>query len=94
MEGYVIDEETEEPLPDTWIHCFDNAGAVTDSTGHFILWLPRTDVMLQAVRVGYLKVRMMQPADTVFTIRMKSNVRIKEVKVIPKKEREEYKIHE
>ena len=94
MEGYVIDEETKEPLPDTWIHCFDNAGAVTDSTGHFILWLPRTDVMLQAVRVGYLKVRMMQPADTVFTIRMKSNVRIKEVKVIPKKEREEYKIHE
>lgn len=94
VEGYVIDEETEEPLPDTWIHCFDNAGAVTDSTGHFALWLPRTDVMLQAVRVGYIKVRITQPADTVFTIRMKSNVRIRDVKVIPKKEREEYKFHE
>lgn len=94
VEGYVIDEETEEPLPDTWIHCFDNAGAVTDPTGHFVLWLPRTDVMLQAVHVGYVKVRITQPADTVFTIRMKSAVRIRDVKVIPKKEREEYKFHE
>ena len=85
VEGYVIDEETEDPLPNTWIHCFDNAGAVTDSTGHFLLWLPRTDVMLQAVRVGYMKVRVTHPADTVFTIRMKSNVRIRDVKVIPKR---------
>jgi len=84
VEGYVIDEETEEPLPDTWIHCFDNAGAVTDSTGHFLLWLPRGDIKLQAVHVGYVKVRIAQPADTVFTIRMRSAVRIRDVKVVPK----------
>ena len=36
----------------------------------------------------------MQPADTILNFRMKSNVRIRDVKVIPKKEREEYKFHE
>ena len=89
VEGYVVDEETKEPLPDTWIHCCgdggdDTAGAATDSTGHFVLWLPRTDVMLQASRVGYINVRITHPADTVITIRMKSNVRIKEVEVLPR----------
>ena len=52
VEGYVIDEETEKPLPDTWISYRDGAGAATDSTGHFILWLPRKDITLQASRAS------------------------------------------
>ena len=83
VEGYVIDEETQEPLPDTWIHYFDTAGAVADSTGHFLLWLPRTDVTLQAVHVGYVKVRITQPTD-IITIRMTPANKIKDVKVTPK----------
>ncbi|MBR1415021.1 MAG: carboxypeptidase-like regulatory domain-containing protein [Prevotella sp.] len=84
MEGYVIDEETEKPLPDTWISYRDGAGAATDSTGHFILWLPRKDITLQASRVGYHTVRLNQLADTTLTIRMKDATKLKEVKATPK----------
>ena len=84
MEGYVIDEETEKPLPDTWIGYADGAGAATDSTGHFILWLPRKDITLQASRVGYHTVRLNQLADTTLTIRMKDATKLKEVKATPK----------
>lgn len=84
VEGYVIDEETEKPLPDTWISYRDGAGAATDSTGHFILWLPHKDVKLQASRVGYHTVRLNQLADTTLTIRMKDATKLKEVKATPK----------
>ena len=84
VEGYVIDEETEKPLPDTWISYRDGAGAATDSTGHFILWLPRKDITLQASRVGYHTVRLNQLADTTLTIRMKDATKLKEVKATPK----------
>ena len=84
MEGYVIDEETEKPLPDTWISYRDGAGAATDSTGHFILWLPHKDVKLLASRVGYHTVRLNQLADTTLTIRMKDATKLKEVKATPK----------
>lgn len=84
MEGYVIDEETEKPLPDTWISYRDGAGAATDSTGHFILWLPHKDVKLQASRVGYHTVRLNHLADTTLTIRMKDATKLKEVKATPK----------
>ncbi len=84
VEGYVIDEETEKPLADTWIGYADGAGAATDSTGHFILWLPHKDVKLQASRVGYHTVRLNQLADTTLTIRMKDATKLKEVKATPK----------
>ena len=84
VEGYVIDEETEKPLPDTWIGYADGAGAATNSTGHFILWLPHKDVKLQASRVGYHTVRLNQLADTTLTIRMKDATKLKEVKATPK----------
>ena len=99
IEGYVIDKDTNEPLPDTWINCTwttyknvgdtwikhtDGAGAATDSTGHFVLWPPRKDVKLQASRVGYMTVRIDQPADTTLTIRMTNATIIKDVKVVPK----------
>jgi len=99
IEGYVIDKDTNEPLPDTWINCTwttyknvgdtwikhtDGAGAATDSTGHFVLWPPRKDVKLQASRVGYVTVRIDQPADTTLTIRMTNATIIKDVKVVPK----------
>lgn len=84
VEGYVIDEETEKPLTDTWIGYADGAGAATDSTGHFILWLPHKDVKLQASRVGYHTVRLNQLADTTLTIRMKDATKLKEVKATPK----------
>ena len=83
VEGYVIDEETEKPLPDTWISYRDGAGAATDSTGHFILWLPRKDIKLQALRAGYLTARINLPADTTLTIRMRP-AKLWEVKATPK----------
>lgn len=99
IEGYVVDKDTNEPLPDTWINCTwttyknvgdtwinhtDGAGAATDSTGHFVLWPPRKDVKLQASRTGYVPVRIDQPADTTLTIRMTNATVIKDVKVVPK----------
>ena len=84
VEGYVVDKDTNEPLPDTWIYYTDGAGAATDSTGHFILWTPRKDVKLQASRVGYVTVRIDQPADTTLTIRMTNATIMKDVKVVPK----------
>jgi hypothetical protein len=97
MEGYVIDNDTGIPLPDTWINykivadTCDNwikyaegGGAATDSTGHFILWMPSNDVKLQASRAGYMTVRINHPADTTLNIRMKPNTTIKDVEVKPK----------
>ena len=83
VEGYVIDEETEKPLPDTWIHYWDNAGAATDSTGHFILWLPKTDVELKASHIGYVSC-VIKTVKPMLTIRLRSATKIREVKVSPK----------
>ena len=92
--GIVLSEDN-EPIPDAWVGVYgEGAGASTDSAGHFSFWLPRKDVTIQASCLGYITVRIKQPADTTLTIRMKSAVRIRDVKVIPKKEREEYIFHE
>lgn len=94
IEGFVYNED-DKPLADAWVHVRDKGiGAPTDSAGHFSFWLPRKDVTIQASCLGYITVRITQPANTTLTIRMKSAVRIREVKVIPKKEREEYIFHE
>ena len=88
IEGYVLDEEG-KPLADAWIG-WDTSfmGAATDSTGHFVMWLPRTVTRLNIELVGFHTIRhQIQPADTILNFRMKDVTKIKEVKVIPKKDR-------
>ena len=84
VEGYVIDEDTEKPLPDAWISYRDGAGAATDSTGHFVLWLPYADVRLQASCMNHKPVHDILPADTTLTIRMKDAAKLREVKATSK----------
>ena len=87
IEGYVLGED-DQPLADTWIACDEGImGAATDCTGHFVMWAPRTVTKLYVRHVGYQTIcHTMQPADTILNFRMKDATKIKEVKVIPKKE--------
>jgi hypothetical protein len=88
IEGYVLGED-DQPLADTWIACDESImGAATDSTGHFLMWAPCTVTKLYVRHVGYQTIcHTMQPADTILNFRMKDATKIKEVKVIPKKDR-------
>ena len=65
VEGYVVDNNG-KPLTEAWVHVkreravlkkhpeLDLAGAATDSTGHYVLWLPKdADIMLRAEQAGY-----------------------------------------
>ncbi|MBQ6225127.1 MAG: Plug domain-containing protein [Bacteroidaceae bacterium] len=65
VEGYVFDNNG-KPLTEAWVHVkreravlkkhpeLDLAGAATDSTGHYVLWLPKdADIMLCAEQAGY-----------------------------------------
>ena len=89
IEGYVLDEDG-KPLADAWIG-WDNTsfmGAATDSTGHFVMWLPRTVTRLNVELVGFHTIRhQIQPDDTILNFRMKDATKLKEVKAKPKKER-------
>jgi len=87
IEGYVLGEN-DQPLADTWIACDESImGAATDSTGHFLMWAPRTVTKLNIELVGFHTIRhQIQPADTILNFRMKDATKIKEVMVIPKKE--------
>jgi len=63
-------------------------GAATDSNGHFVMWLPRTVTRLNVELVGFHTIRhQIQPDDTILNFRMKDATKIKEVKVMPKKDR-------
>lgn len=87
IEGYVLDEDG-KPLADAWIG-WDTSfmGAATDSTGHFVMWLPRTVTRLNIELVGFHTIRhQIQPADTILDFHMKDATKIKDVKVISKKE--------
>ena len=87
VEGYVLDEEG-KPLAYAWVSC-DNGimGAATDSTGHFMMWLPRTVTRLNVELVGFHTIRhQIQPNDTILNFLMKDATKIKEVKVMPKKQ--------
>ena len=86
IEGYVLSED-DKPLADAWIGCDTGfMGAATDSTGHFVMWLPRTVTRLNVELVGYQAIRhQIQPDDTILNFRMKDATKINEVKVIPKK---------
>ena len=65
IEGYVMNDKG-KPLTEAWVHVkreravlkkhpeLDFAGAATDSTGHYVLWLPKdADIMLCAEQAGY-----------------------------------------
>ena len=65
VEGYVFDNNG-KPLTEAWVHVkreravlkkhpeLDLVGAATDSTGHYVLWLPKdADIMLRAEQAGY-----------------------------------------
>ena len=90
IEGYVWGED-DQPLADAWISCdTSNMGAATDSTGHFVMWAPHTVTKLYVRHVGYQTIRhQIQPADTILNFRMKDATKIKEVKVMSKKEWEQ-----
>ena len=86
IEGYVLGED-DQPLADAWIACDESImGAATDSTGHFVMWAPRTVTKLYVRHVGYQTIcNTIQPADTILNFRMKDATKIKDVKVIPKR---------
>ena len=53
VEGYVFDNNG-KPLTEAYVHVErDFIGAATDSTGHFVFWVPRKDVTLRAEQPGY-----------------------------------------
>lgn len=88
VEGYVLDEDG-KPLANAWISCDTGImGAATDSNGHFVMWLPRTVTRLNVELVGFHTIRhQIQSDDTILNFRMKDATKIKEVKVMPKKDR-------
>ena len=87
IEGYILNED-DKPLADAWIG-WDTSfmGTATDSTGHFVMWLPRTVTKLNVEHVGFHTIRhQIQPDDTVLNFRMKDATKIKEEKVLRKEE--------
>ena len=87
IEGTVTDEKG-EPLAEAsvgigFVTPWD--AVTTDSQGHFDLWMPFRDATIRVNHVGYIP-QQIQPADTILNFRMKDATKIKEVKVIPKKE--------
>ncbi len=82
VEGTVTDEKG-EPLADASVYIgfvtpWD--AVVTDSQGHFDLWIPFRDATIRVHRMGY-KPHVVHPTDSAFTIRMKDATNIKDVKV-------------
>lgn len=90
VEGTVLNEKDEPIVGATVTVGFvvgaDTGGTRTDSTGHFSLWLPFHDATMTVQETGYKTVRLMHPADTVLTIRMKDMLKLKDVKVKKKTE--------
>ena len=74
IEGYVISDDG-KPLADAWVSLskFDqfNQGTATDTSGHFIFWIPLTGKTLTVYSDGYETISDIQPSDTVLTICMK-----------------------
>lgn len=70
VEGYVTDEGG-KPLSDAWVCLSENhRGTATDTTGYFIIWVPRTDTTLNVYCDDYNNVNGIEPSDTVLTIHM------------------------
>ncbi len=76
IEGYVTSDEG-KPLADAWVSLTKfGQGTATDSAGHFIFWIPRTDKTLEVYCNGFEAVIDIQPSDIVLTIRMKPLVNL------------------
>ena len=82
IEGFVQSEDS-LPLANAWVSCDTwEMGTATDSTGHFVMWAPRTVTQLNVRHLGYVPIRRnIQSADTILNFRMKDATKIKEVKV-------------
>lgn len=67
----VVYDENDEPLEHTMIHIFHDrriwGTETTDSTGHFVFWVPRTDATLHFKYIGYKAVDV-EATDTFHTI--------------------------
>ena len=86
VEGVVMDEKN-VPLSGACVNISSSRslqdGVITDSNGHFELWLPFPDATIGVNCPGY-KYHIVHPADTTLTIRMQDATLLKDVKVIPK----------
>ena len=87
IEGTVTNEKG-EPLAEAsvgigFVTPWD--AVTTDSQGHFDLWMPFRDATIHVNHVGYIP-KQIQPADTILNFHMKDATKIKDVKVISKKE--------
>ena len=85
IEGYVTSDGG-KPLADAWVSLSKyEQGTATDTSGHFIFWIPLTGKTLTVYCDGYETISDIQPSDTVLTIRMKPLVN-----TIKRKKRELY----
>ena len=73
VEGFVMEESTNEPLESTIIRHRQFATSA-DPLGHFVLWVPKSVDTLYAKCIG-CQDAFFQPADTTLTIRLKDNYR-------------------
>ena len=80
--GYVVNEETNEPLPfaQIYLSLWSDFGTMTDSTGHFAFWPPLTTGTLYAVCTGYVTQKF-HISDTELIIRLSSATKLKDVPV-------------
>lgn len=71
IEGYVTSDDG-KPLAYAWVSLSKyEQGTATDTSGHFIFWIPLTGKTLTVYSDGYETISDIQPSDTVLTIRMK-----------------------
>ena len=80
VEGFVVDEK-DQPLSDAWVNITPStAGAATDSTGHFALWIPLDQKEVLAHCVGYVRVRKaISSDDSKLIFRLRNATTIKDV---------------
>ena len=80
--GYVVNEETNEPLSNAniFLSLWSDFGTMTDSTGHFAFWPPLTTDTLYASCTGYVT-RKFHITGTKLIIRLSSATKIKDVPV-------------
>ena len=79
----VVYDENDEPLEHTMIHIFHDrriwGTETTDSTGHFVFWVPRTDATLHFKYIGY-KAVVVEATDTFHTIYLLPNDNLKSLR--------------
>ncbi len=65
VEGYMFDNNG-KPLTEAYVHVERDffIGAATDSTGHFVFWVPKKDVTLCAEQAGYKSFKFSTTATT------------------------------